>query len=99
MGYDSDRGDAVCHFEKWRDQPGHVENLDRPGKDGEGFRVFRLRRVGLDEPPSQVAASALIRQKQADRPSAHDQDIRVDCGINHDVTSIAQSTSLDQPSF
>ena len=88
MCHDSDRRDAVRPFEERTDEPGHVEDLKRSGKDCERFRVFRLRRARLDEPPSQASASALIGQEQPDRPGANDQNIRINCGIRHSFSSV-----------
>ena len=68
---------AVRLFEERAGDPGHVEDLERPGKDGERLGVLRLRRVRLDDPVAEAAASALVREEEPDRPRADDQDIRV----------------------
>jgi hypothetical protein len=39
--------------------------------------------VRLDEPPSQTAARAFIRQEEANGPGTNDQNIRIDCRIAH----------------
>jgi len=50
----------------------HVENLERPRKDCECFRMYRLLRLCFDEPPSQTSARALIREKEPDRSGPND---------------------------
>ena len=48
--HDGDPRRAVRLFEKRPGDPGHVEDLERPRKDGERLGVLRLRRVRLDDP-------------------------------------------------
>ena len=37
------RSDAVRYFQKRSGDSGHIEDLKRPGKNRERFRVLRLR--------------------------------------------------------
>lgn len=75
--------DAVCRLEKRRGDARHVEDFKRPGKECERLRMLRLRRTGLDEPPSKPAAGAFVGEKQPDRPGADNQNIRVRCRAIH----------------
>ena len=65
---------------------GHVEDLERPRKDGQRLGMRRLRRARLDEPPPQTSASAFIGQKQPDRSRAYDQDVGINVGTWHRLT-------------
>jgi len=44
-------------------QAGHIEDLERSRKDGQGLRVFRLRRSCLDEAPAESAPLAFVGQE------------------------------------
>ena len=41
--HDRDRRDTVRNVHERADEPGHVEDLERPGKDGERLGMFGLR--------------------------------------------------------
>jgi hypothetical protein len=85
VSHDGDRRDRVGALEEWPDESGHVENFQRPGKDRERLRVHRLRCVGLNQPHSQAAAGAFVREEQAHGPGADDQDVSVQWRVSHDA--------------
>lgn len=85
---DRDRRDGVRRVEERSDQARHVEDFERPGKDRERFGMFRLRGACLEESPPEASAGAFICQEQAHGAGADDHDIRVDCGMKHDLILI-----------
>src|SRR5262249_38733713 len=83
VGEDGHRRDPVRRFEERIDEPGHVEDLERARKDGEGLGMLRLCLLALDDPVAESAARALVGEQQADWARAHDQDIDVARGGRH----------------
>src|SRR5262249_33913019 len=69
--------------QKWSDDSRHIEDLQRPGKDRERFRMYRLLRARFDEPPAQPPARAFICKKQTDWPGSNDQHFGIECRVAH----------------
>jgi len=74
---DRHRCNPVRGFEEWAGHSRHIEDLERSRKNGECFRVLRLCRARLNEPPPQPPPGAFVRQEQTHGSGAHNQYVCV----------------------